>query len=190
MRWAQPLAVRCANCASAMAASVGGLNYGLFETVFCPSTEDGGARRQHARRHDARSVALDGRDQGGRPTESMRRDKWAGAADGSLVPRAQCTIARHVQPRIASTGTPGNDVICGLGGNDVIDGAGGIDVIDGANGDDRVTGGSGNDPLLMGLRGNDRLNGNGGDDTAARRGGDRPPERVVRERPPQRRLGR
>ena len=164
VRWAQPLAVR-AQLRLGMAASAGGLNYGLFETVFCPSTENGGPG------DSTPGVTTPGpslsteeiREVSDRIDETRQVGR---GRDGSLISRAQCTIVgTSAEDRI--DGTPGNDVICGLGGNDVIDGAGGIDVIDGANGDDRVTGGSGNDPLLLGLRGNDRLNGNGGDDTAA-----------------------
>jgi hypothetical protein len=141
------------------------LRYGLFETVFCPSNEDGGPG------DSTPGVTTPGPSLSTKEIQEVtdRIDKTAQVGEGrggSLVPRAQCTIiGTPGDDRIS--GTRGNDVICGLSGNDVIDGAGGIDVIDGANGNDRVTGGSGNDPLLLGLRGNDRLNGNGGDDTAS-----------------------
>lgn len=60
-------------------------------------------------------------------------------------------------------GTPGNDLIFGLGGHDEIDGAGGDDVILAGDGNDQVAGGDGND-ILCGGAGNDALDGNAGED--------------------------
>lgn len=61
------------------------------------------------------------------------------------------------------SGTPGNDVICGLGGDDVIYGFGGDDVIDAGGGNDFVEAGQGDD-LLSGGLGNDSLYGGEGID--------------------------
>jgi hypothetical protein len=162
VRWSQPLAIR-AQLRLGLAASGVGLTYGLFETVFCPSTETGPGDSTPGVTTPGPSLSTEEiREVSDRIDESRLVGR---GRDGSLVPRAKCTIVgTPADDRIS--GTPGNDVICGLGGSDVIDGAGGIDVIDGANGNDRVTGASGNDPLLLGLRGNDRLNGNRGDDAA------------------------
>lgn len=163
VRWSQPLEIRN-QIRLGLSESGVGLNYGLFEVVFCPAPEGGGTGGSTS------GVTTPGpslsteeiRDLSTRIDE--KREVGRGP-DGSLVPRSQCTIVgTSGDDRIP--GTPGNDVICGLGGNDVIDGAGGADVIDGADGNDRVSGGSGKD-LLLGLRGDDRLNGNSGDDKAA-----------------------
>jgi Ca2+-binding RTX toxin-like protein len=74
-----------------------------------------------------------------------------------------CTESNDVGQGIQ--GTPGDDVICGLGGNDLIIGNGGADLIDGGGGIDRV--GYQNAPggvtvnlatgVVSGAAGNDRL---------------------------------
>jgi Ca2+-binding RTX toxin-like protein len=63
----------------------------------------------------------------------------------------------------ALNGTPGNDVICGLGGNDTIDGGLGNDIIVGGDGNDIVTGAAGLDEMFGGA-GNDDLGGGPGTD--------------------------
>jgi Ca2+-binding RTX toxin-like protein len=72
-------------------------------------------------------------------------------------------------------GTPGNDVIVGLGGADVIDGRGGADLICAGSGNDRVVAGDG---VVLGEAGNDRviggsvlLGGSGRDHLVAGSGG-------------------
>ncbi|MEM9654640.1 MAG: calcium-binding protein [Actinomycetota bacterium] len=60
-------------------------------------------------------------------------------------------------------GTPGPDVICGLGGNDRIYGFGGDDILLGGEGNDRIYGGTGDD-TAMGGPGRDLVNGDLGDD--------------------------
>lgn len=52
---------------------------------------------------------------------------------------------------VATTGTPGDDVILGTDGADVIDGGGGNDTICGLVGRDTLIGGTGNDRLFGGL---------------------------------------
>ena len=70
-------------------------------------------------------------------------------------------------------GTPGNDVIFGIGNDDVIVGLGGNDRIRGGAAADTMCGGSGRD-LLVGLGGADRLSGNSGPDrVSGGRGNDR-----------------
>jgi hemolysin type calcium-binding protein len=64
-------------------------------------------------------------------------------------------------------GTPGPDIMLGLGGNDQITGGSGFDVLSGGPGDDRLNGLDGNDLLLMGASadGADTIRGGGGFDT-------------------------
>jgi len=61
-------------------------------------------------------------------------------------------------------GTPGDDVINGLGGNDFIIGKGGDDTICGGDGNDFIFGSSGDD-LILGDAGEDFILGNSGDDS-------------------------
>src|SRR5918999_5467696 len=54
---------------------------------------------------------------------------------------------RNKRERVELKGTPGNDVIVGLGGYDYIDARGGNDLICAGGGDDEVKGGPGNDEI-------------------------------------------
>ena len=84
---------------------------------------------------------------------------------------SDCTIVgdRH---RNHLRGTPGNDVICGMGGNDTIHARSGDDIVIGGPGTDQMWGGGGEDQLLGGQgvdsarggAGMDRLLGQGGRD--------------------------
>jgi Ca2+-binding RTX toxin-like protein len=74
---------------------------------------------------------------------------------------------------LLDTGTPGSDVIVGLGGadslrgkrgNDLICGGAGNDILDGGNGKDHMLGEKGND-LLDGGKGKDRCEGGKGNDS-------------------------
>ena len=81
----------------------------------------------------------------------------------------QCQSVTHVgsSGNDSLIGTPGADVLAGLGGNDTIDGVGGADLVCAGEGRDVVSGGAGGDRLngengrdiLKGGSGNDRLNG-------------------------------
>ena len=69
-------------------------------------------------------------------------------------------------------GTPGDDVIHGLGGNDSIDGLGGNDTICGGNGNDMIVGGSGKDFILAGSGNDNVLAGTGLDTVYGQAGND------------------
>jgi PKD domain/RTX calcium-binding nonapeptide repeat (4 copies)/WD40-like Beta Propeller Repeat len=75
-----------------------------------------------------------------------------------------CTITGNARGNRLN-GTPGPDVICGLGGADVINGRGGADVIRGGRGADVLRGNRGPDRLFGG-RGADVLRGGLGADVA------------------------
>jgi ribosomal protein S11 len=85
-----------------------------------------------------------------------------------------CTITGNARGNRLN-GTPGPDIICGLGGADIINGRGGADVIRGGRGADVLRGGRGPDRLfggrgpdvLRGGRGVDVANGGPGPDTCA-----------------------
>jgi Ca2+-binding RTX toxin-like protein len=163
VRWSQPLEIRD-QLRLGLSESGIGLTYGLFETVFCPSS-DGGGPGDSSPGVTTPGPSLSTEEILDLSTRIDENSEVGRGPDGSLIPRSQCTIVgKPGDDRIV--GTPGNDVICGLGGNDVVDGAGGIDLIDGADGNDRLRGGSDKD-LLFGLRGDDRLNGNSGNDQAS-----------------------
>jgi RTX calcium-binding nonapeptide repeat (4 copies)/WD40-like Beta Propeller Repeat len=93
--------------------------------------------------------------------------------------RPACTIFGKPGNDRNLVGTPGPDLICGLGGNDFIDGRGGDDRILGGPGRDELRGGRGRDilsggpgsDLLRGGPGRDRLNGGPGKDRMYGQGG-------------------
>ena len=111
---------------------------------------------------------------------------WSGGCTGTSP---TCTVTMNADTTVAATfvactitggpgddelpGTPGDDVICGLGGqdhiragtgNDIVLGGGDGDTIHGDLGDDRLDGGGGGD-VLNGGDGVDRLLGGAGGDT-------------------------
>jgi Ca2+-binding RTX toxin-like protein len=79
-----------------------------------------------------------------------------------------CTIT--ASPGGVTTGTPGDDVICGSATGDDLGGGGGRDVLLGGGGNDRLSGGDGDDKLVGG-DGDDQLVGGAGDDTLVGDGG-------------------
>jgi dipeptidyl aminopeptidase/acylaminoacyl peptidase len=98
----------------------------------------------------------------------------SGSDVGTVSSSAPGTSATAWQPRGCTitgtnvndanlTGTPGDDVICGLSGNDTINGLGGNDTILAGPGDDTVSGGDGRD-IIVGWSGSDDLRGNAGAD--------------------------
>jgi Ca2+-binding RTX toxin-like protein len=70
---------------------------------------------------------------------------YAPSAHAALV----CTMTGTNDPEFIE-GTPGNDVICGLGGDDTIRGHEGNDILVGGTGQDLLQGQDGNDQLLGG----------------------------------------
>ena len=61
------------------------------------------------------------------------------------APLGTSELSANVTEGCASSGTSGDDVICGTAGNDAIDGGAGDDIILAADGKDTITGGAGDD---------------------------------------------
>ena len=95
-----------------------------------------------------------------------------GTVTVTVVPpdRADEMLPRCAGRTATIAGTPGDDVIFGVGNNDVIAGLGGNDRIRGGAAADRICGGSGND-VIQGLGAADRLDGGAGRDRVSGGGG-------------------
>lgn len=88
------------------------------------------------------------------------------AAERSCFGEAPTIVATNRDPRtpVEIEGTPGNDVIIGLGGWDIIHGRGGDDLICSGGGDDFIKAGTGNDRVRA-EKGFDTIHGGRGQDT-------------------------
>ena len=86
----------------------------------------------------------------------------AGSTSEFSAPTNVCTKI-DLEEDDSLVGSPGRDVLCGLGGPDDIRGKGGADIFLGDLGNDRLVGGPGND-LMSGGKGSDVLLGSGGND--------------------------
>jgi Ca2+-binding RTX toxin-like protein len=85
---------------------------------------------------------------------------WSAPRPGQPPSLAECTIIGTPGDDGQLFGSPGADVICGLGGNDEIRGNGGNDVIVGGGGSDLIDAGSGAD-VVYGGSGSDTIFGRG-----------------------------
>jgi hypothetical protein len=92
-------------------------------------------------------------------TSQTRSDGFASAGYRLrfLLGDLACTI-QVTQPRRTTTGTSGDDIICGSAGADTISGLGGADTVYGVGGPDTLDGNGGSD-VLLGAEGADCLDG-------------------------------
>lgn len=98
------------------------------------------------------------------PSVTIDPDNGVGDVYVMFETAATCAgMAVTVDLNNGQSPTSGDDVILGTPGADVIDGLGGNDVICGEDGDDTIDGGDGDD-TIYGADGDDRLNGGNGDD--------------------------